>query len=435
MENILYLSQLLPYPPDAGAKVRQYLTLRYLAQRHRVTLVSFTRSDDSPAAKKHLETICAAVRTAPMQRSRGRDARYLAGSWLSGESFIIRRDRVKEMTALVRSELDTGGYSAVHADQLWMAQYALLAKGRVPRLVLDEHNACYQIYERLAEGEKNPVKHIALEREWRALRDYEARACAQFDRVVTVTEEDREILEGLVADLTPQPPSPSTSSGQAPSTRLRRAQSSRSGQAFQGKWGERPQFSTIPICVDTDAVAAVTPNQGAPNVLHLGTMFWPPNIEGVLWFAREAWPRVRAEIPEATFTIVGKNPPEAVRRLEGEGSGIIVTGYVPDPLPYLQQASAFVVPLFSAGGMRVKIVDAWRWGLPIVSTTIGAEGIVYQPGENICIADDADFFAAAVINLLRDGELNARLRQNGRRWVEEKYDWQRVYPAWEQVYG
>ena len=132
------------------------------------------------------------------------------------------------------------------------------------------------------------------------------------------------------------------------------------------------------------------PATSALNVLHLGTMFWPPNIEGVLWFAREVWPLVRAAIPQATFTVAGKNPPEAVRELEGEGSGIQVTGYVSDPLPYLQQASVFVVPLFSAVGMRVKIVDGWRWGLPIVSTTIGAEGIIYRSGENICIADDAD---------------------------------------------
>jgi glycosyltransferase involved in cell wall biosynthesis len=163
-------------------------------------------------------------------------------------------------------------------------------------------------------------------------------------------------------------------------------------------------------------------------------MFWPPNVEGVLWFVREVWPRVRAVIPAATFTVVGKNPPQDVRDLQTAGSGIEVTGYIPDPLPRLRGAGVFVVPLFSAGGMRVKIVDGWRWGLPIVSTTIGAEGILYQDNENICIADDAESFAAAVVRLLQDQALNARLRRSGRQWVEEKYDWQRVYPAWEQVY-
>jgi len=403
--RILYLSQLMPYPPDSGPKVRQYYTLRYLAQYHEVTLVAFSRPDDPPGAVEHMQRICAAVLTVPMVRSRVRDVISLAGSWLSRESFIIRRDTVPEMTQLVKHEIAGGKYEIVQADQLWMAQYGLLGVSSGALLVLDEHNACFRIFQRLAQGEKNPLKRIALEREWRALQRYEMRACSRFDRLVTVTEEDRSILEGLI---------------QEPSLGVEIAKS--------------PTFSTIPICVDTASVPAVRPVDGSQDVLLLGTMFWPPNIEGTLWFAHHVWPRVRKRLPGATFTIVGKNPPEVVRSLEREGAGICVTGYIPDSLPYLERAAAFVVPLFSAGGMRVKIVDGWRWGLPVVSTTIGAEGIRYTDGENIIIADDADEFAAAICNLLEDSELNCRMRQNGRSWVEEKYDWERVYPAWEDVY-
>jgi glycosyltransferase involved in cell wall biosynthesis len=409
--KILYLSQLVPYPPDAGAKVRQYYVLRYLTQSHKVTLVAFKRSDDQPEAQTHLEALCQAVHTVPMVRSRARDALALAGSWLSGQSFIIRRDSVPEMVTLVHNELLAGDYDAIHADQLWMAQYALLAaelasaKGILrPKLILDEHNACYQIFQRLAKGETNPMKRQVLEREWRALQRYEARACAQFDHVVTVTEEDRDILERMAAGV--------TSTGNT-----------------------TPHFTTIPICVDTDSVQSVTPQDAAMDVLHLGTMFWPPNVEGVLWFARWVWPIIRSQIPGSTFNVVGKNPPEALKALVGQGIGITVTGYMPDPQPYLERAGAFVVPLFSAGGMRVKIVDGWRWGLPVISTSIGAEGIRYQDGENIIIADNPETFASAVVRVLQDKELNQRLRVDGRRWVEEQYNWRRIYPAWEAVYG
>jgi glycosyltransferase involved in cell wall biosynthesis len=154
----------------------------------------------------------------------------------------------------------------------------------------------------------------------------------------------------------------------------------------------------------------------------------------VQWFGREVWTKVREQLPEATFTVVGKNPPDAIRALESQDLGVTITGYVPDPQPYLERAGAFIVPLFSAGGMRVKIVDAWRWGLPVVSTTIGAEGLRYQDGENILIADDAEAFAQALRRVLQDEDLNRRLRENGRHWVEEQYDWQRVYPAWDGVY-
>ncbi len=407
--KILYLSQLVPYPPDSGAKVRQYYVLRYLAQRHQVSLVAFSRPDDTPEALAHLKVFCKEVRTVAMERSRLRDGYALAGSWLSGESFIIRRDKVPAMTKLVQEQLLEGGFDVVHADQLWMAQYALLAdrlatQGRIrrPRLILDEHNACFQIFKRLAEGEPSPLKRRALDREWRALQHFEAQACSRFDQVVTVTEEDREILEPMVSAVSQSSP--------------------------------ELRFSTIPICVDTESVPPVVPVNARPEVLHLGTMFWPPNVEGVLWFARQVWPLVRAQIPEAAFTVVGKNPPEQVKALDGRDAGINITGYISDPQTYLERAKAFIVPLFSAGGMRVKIIDGWRWGLPIVSTTIGAEGIQYREGENILIADDPQSFAAAVVRVLQDSSLNQVLRERGRRWVEEKYNWQRVYTDWDQVY-
>ncbi len=403
--RILYLSQLMPYPPDSGPKVRQYYTLRYLTQHHQVTLVAFSRPDDPPGAVEHMQALCEAVHTVPMVRSKLRDAVSLATSWLKGDSFIIRRDTIPEMTALVEREIAGGKYDIIQADQLWMAQYGLKGEGSSARRVLDEHNACFQIFQRLAQGEKNPLKRLALEREWRALQRYEAWACSSFDRLVTVTEEDSKILGDLVDQA-----------------------------ALSSDKRQATVTTTIPICVDTASVPAVRPTPGSQDVLLLGTMFWPPNIEGALWFARQVWPQVRERLPDATFTMVGKNPPEALRSLQGESSGIRVTGYVPDPLPYLEHAAAFVVPLFSAGGMRVKIVDGWRWGLPVVSTTIGAEGIRYVDGENILIADEAGEFAAAVIRLLEDRELNLSLRRNGRLWVEEKYDWERVYPAWENVY-
>ena len=162
-------------------------------------------------------------------------------------------------------------------------------------------------------------------------------------------------------------------------------------------------------------------------------MFWPPNVTGVLWFAREVLPLIHETVPEARFVIVGKNPPTEVRALAADPR-IEVTGYVADPRPYLEAADAFVVPLFSGGGMRVKIVDAWLWGLPIVSTPIGAEGIEVQDGGNILLAGDAAAFGAATIRLLTDGELNRRLRVEGRRWVEERYAWQVVYRRVDAVY-
>ena len=112
-----------------------------------------------------------------------------------------------------------------------------------------------------------------------------------------------------------------------------------------------------------------------------------------------------------------------------------ITGYVADPTPYLAETAAFIVPLHAGGGMRVKILDAWCWGLPVISTRVGAEGIRVQEGENVRLADTPEAFAQAVVQVLRKPELAARLAAGGRRTVEVHYDWRRVYRAWDQVYG
>jgi glycosyltransferase involved in cell wall biosynthesis len=405
--RILFLSQLIPHPPDTGAKIRSLHTLRYLAQNHHVTLLAFTRLDDPLVAVEHLQGICEDVQVVPIQRRRLRDIQSMATSLLGRKSFVIERDFFPEMVQKVDQLMAAEAFDAVHADQLWMAQYAIRAISQKAgvKLVLDEHNACFQIFQRLAESERNPLKRLIYNREARVLHQYETWACSQFDRVVTVTQEDRAILSGM---------------GSKASTK---------------KWDD--VFTTIPICVDTQEVQPVNPIMDSYNVFYLGTMFYLPNITGVLWFVQQVWPRVLDRVPQATLTIAGKNPPAKIQALSTSndmGTTIQITGYVPDPLPYLERAAVFIVPLLAGGGMRVKIIDAWRWGLPIVSTSTGAEGIDYRDGENILIADDPGAFASAVVRVLCDPELALRLRENGRSWVEQHYDWRRVYPAWDAIY-
>jgi glycosyltransferase involved in cell wall biosynthesis len=195
------------------------------------------------------------------------------------------------------------------------------------------------------------------------------------------------------------------------------------------------KFTVVPICVDPDKAAPVAHRQdGPPTLLHLGTMFWPPNIQGVLWFAREVLPLIHRKEPDVRFVVVGKDPPAEVQALAADPR-IDVTGYVETLDPYLAAADAFVVPLHAGSGMRVKILDAWMWGLPIVSTPIGAEGIEVEVGKNILLAGDAPDFARATLRLLNDAALNDRLRREGRAWVEERYSWQAVYKQVDAVYG
>jgi len=411
MAQILFLTQVLPYPLDAGPKVRAYHMLRHLSARHEVTLASFVRGDDTAAAVEHLRNICAAVHTVPIRRSTWRNLRAGIKGIATGLPVVIARDEMAEMAETLRRLAHETPFDVVHADQLSMAGYGQMtvrfssppSGPRRPRALLDEHNAVYVLAERIAEGETHLARHALAAREAAAFARYEAAMCRAYDAILTVTAEDRDRLLMLC------PPE---------------------GRAVQAQ-----KFATIPICVDPQQTLAVRHQPAAaPTILHLGTMFWPPNVAGVLWFAREALPLIHRELPEVRFVVVGKNPPAEVRALTAD-SRVEVIGYVADPEPYLAAADAFVVPLHAAAGMRVKIVDGWLWGLPIVATPIGAEGIEVRDGENILIAGDAAAFAAAVLRLLNDPPLNDRLRAAGRAWVEAKYAWQVAYQQVDDVYS
>ena len=392
--NILFLTQVLPYPLDAGPKVRAYYVLRHLAQRHRVTLASFVRPSDTPAALAHLREFCAAVVTCPMPRARWREALAVGRSVGRGEPVLIARDWVPAMTAQLRALTAAQRFDVIHADQLWMAPYALAARSSGTRLVLDQHNAVYLIPQRLARAARGALRRGVWQREAALMARYEARACLAFDRVVTVTDPDQQALLALYPD------------------------------------GPRPAFTpAIPICIDAQAAPVGAP-AATPGILFLGGMHWPPNAEGVRWFAREALPVIQAQQPAAVFYAIGRQPPV---ELVGQ-PGLVAPGYVDDPETYWAQSRVFVVPLLAGGGMRVKILDAWARGVPVVSTTIGAEGLAYRAGENLLIGDTPTALADAVTRVLADPALAARLAEAGRRTVLAHYDWRTVYSAWETVY-
>ncbi|MCC6169384.1 MAG: glycosyltransferase [Caldilineaceae bacterium] len=403
--HILFLTQVLPYPLDAGPKVRAYYVLRYLAQHHAITLVSFVRPSDSAEALGHLAQFCAGVYTTSMPRQRWRDAGHLLRSLPSPTPFLIARDEVRAMRTLLAQVIaGQPAFDAIHADQLWMAPYARLAQAlgcgpRRPRLTLDQHNAVFMIPQRMGQDAGNPAKRLLLAWEARKLARYEIETCHAFDDVVWVTADDYTAVQ-------------------------RQANSSAGAVRNSG---------VIPICVDASA-AAMRRRAPAPRITFLGGLHYPPNAEGVLWFAKEVFPAVRAACPQAILTVIGKQPPPELAQMGIPAANLEVTGYVADPSPYLQETGAFMVPLRAGGGMRVKILDAWRWGLPIVSTTVGAEGLAARSGDNLLIADDARSFAAATIRLLGDAPEGARLAAAGRQTLAQRYDWRTVYPLWDRMY-
>jgi glycosyltransferase involved in cell wall biosynthesis len=380
--RILVLAQVLPYPPDSGPKVKTFGSVRALAAVHDVTVLAFSRSDADDAHARHLAAECACtVHTVPLRRGRRRDLLAAGYALLTGQSFILARDRRRGMHRMVHHLLRDRPFDVIHADQLNMAQY--VPERFSGQVIFDAHNAVWTITDRMAAHERSALRRIALHLEARRIRLAERRICERADVVLTTTVEDQ--------------------------TALRAA----SRKRF---WGE-----IIPIGV---AVPAEPPNQGtAPMLLHVGTMFYPPNADAVRWFVAEVFDRIRAAVPEARFVVVGARPPADIAALDDPARGIEVRGYVPDIAPLLAEAAATVVPTRAGSGMRVKILEAMAMGVPVVTTTVGAEGIRVVPETHLLIADDAAAFADAAVRLLSDPALRARLRVQAHALAAARYDW------------
>ncbi|MGQ0601233.1 MAG: glycosyltransferase family 4 protein [Anaerolineales bacterium] len=390
--KVLLLTQVLPYPPDSGPKIKTWNTLKYLARDHEITLVSFVRGDQA-AEVEALRRYCQAIHTVPLTRSPIADGWAMVSSLITGQPWMMVRDDQRAMRELIDQLCATTRFDVVHADQLNMAQYA----ARVPdaRRVLDAHNALWLLYQRLAATMPAGPRRWLLERDWRLLKDYEGRQLRECDFVLAVSDEDRSAL-------------------------LEAA-------------GETRGVTVIPIAVDLEELPFVPRRAEADHLFHIGTMYWPPNIDGMLWFIREVLPMIKAQHPDVALDIVGARPAQELSSLNGQ-DGINVTGYVQDPQPYLEQAGVFIVPLRAGGGMRVKILEALARGLPLVTTSLGCEGIAVEHGRHALIADTPAAFAQAVVRLLTDRVFAADLARRGRQLIEDVYDYQVACRPLDELY-
>ncbi len=398
--RVLFLTQVLPFPPDSGPKIKSWNVLKYLAREHDVTLVSFVRGDQA-AHVARLEAVCAGgVHTVQIQRGPMRDGMAMARSLFTGEPWMMARDIRADMQALVSRLATEGRFDVVHADQLNMAQYAELAAAKSParpRLVLDAHNALWLLYKRLAATMGPGPRRLMLERDWRLLKSYEGRIVREFDAVLAVSQEDRTALAEAA--------------------------------------GVERDMVVIPIAVDTDELPVVRRQSGARRMTHIGTMYWPPNIDGMLWFIQNIYPLIRQARPDTGLDLIGARPPRELVELKGQVPGLDVTGYVADVNAYLAQCGVFIVPLRAGGGMRVKILEALSRGLPVVTTTLGCEGIAVRHDEHVLIADEPADFAQAVLRVLGDPALAATLSRNGRRLIEQTYDYRAACRPLDHAYG
>jgi len=377
--RLLFITETVPYPLDSGGRIKTFHTLRMLSSAHQVRLHAFIRDQAQRAHQAPLEALGVPTRLHLVPRSMPREAWYAVRS-LAGAPYSVGRHFAAAAYDTVRREAAEWRPDLVYCDHLSMAEYA--RRLDVP-IVYDAHNVEYAILQRFAGTRANPVARAAATVEWRRVRRYEAEICRRSRLVFVVSDVDRRALAELS--------------------------------------GSRAPFVEVPIAVDAADTAPIAALTGEPRLLFLGGLHWPPNADALASFVRDVWPRVRASRPDATLTSVGRDDSPVADECRG-APGVRLTGWVPDIDPFVQASRALVVPMRAGSGMRVKILEAMARGLPVVSTTVGCEGIAAVPGEHLLLADGPEGFADAVLRVLSDDGLAATLARNARALVLARYD-------------
>jgi polysaccharide biosynthesis protein PslH len=392
--RILWLKTELLHPVDKGGRIRTYQMLRELKREHHITYLCLDDGTAAPDAPELAAEYCDELVRILFRRTANFSLRFwieVARSVVSPLPYTISRYRSAAFRDAVQRLTAADTFDVVVCDFLTPA---INVPAVLPcAAVLFQHNVEAAIWRRHYEVARGPLRKAFLWLEWQRVRRFEQQACRRFDHVITVSAEDR-------------------------ATTLH-------------EYGVAA--SDVPTGVDT---AYFRPSPGARRQPHhlvfTGSMDWLPNVDGMRFFVDEVLPLVKAKVPDVTLTIVGREPGPDIRALAAV-AGITVTGRVPDVRPFIDEASAFIVPLRIGGGTRLKIYEAMAMECPVISTSIGAEGLPLVEGVEILLADSPADYAAAVIRVLTEQAFAERLGRNGAETVRSRFGWDRAAEAFAHI--
>jgi sugar transferase (PEP-CTERM/EpsH1 system associated) len=385
--KILFITDLLPYPPISGDRIRVYNIIRRLARQHRVWLFSMF-SPEGTTGVTHMEEFCERVEAIDIPRQNpvfhlpGLMRFAFTGRPLGLKFFEseIQKNKIRELTKEEQFDI-------VNIEPSHMALYReSLTPNLHTKQVLGFHNIAFLQYERLYHFETTTIRKFRAWLHKVEMRHWEASYAKHFDRCTVVSEIERDLLLASNPHLV---------------------------------------VNVIPNGVDTKIYRPLSaPDRSAPDILFIGSMDCVPVQDAAYYFTKEILPRIQVEISEIELWLVGKNPSPDLMQLNS--AHVHVTGRVDDILPYYQRCAVCVVPLRAGGGTRLKILEAMALGRPVVSTTIGCEGLEVVDGEHLLIADTPEQFSEKTVRLLRDRQLYQYISSNGRRLVEVHYGWDKI---------
>ncbi|HKM51797.1 MAG TPA: glycosyltransferase family 4 protein [Isosphaeraceae bacterium] len=396
--HVAIIDEELPCPLNSGKRIRTYQLVSRLARRHRITYVCHRNADRleleqavSAFSDLGIETVVV-DRPVPPRSGLAFYGR-LAANVLSPLPYSVASHRSVSLDRAIRD------LAARDRVDLWQAEWtpyaASLQDLKNTRRLIMAHNVESKIWRRYWEQEPQGAKRWYIGRQWRKYERFEGRVCRQADQVVAVSDEDAALI--------------------------------------------RDQFGLAHVAVVENGVdtAFFRPDRSLREqglLLFLGSLDWRPNLDAVDQLLSTIFPAVRAQEPRARLCLVGRHPPEALRRRVASAPGVELHASVPDVRPFLARSMLLVVPLRIGGGSRLKILEAFAAGLPVISTRIGAEGLKVQSGVHLAVVENVAGMADPIVSLLKDPERRSSLAGEGRSLVEAHYKWQRLADQLERIW-
>ncbi|HXG37178.1 MAG TPA: glycosyltransferase [Bacteroidota bacterium] len=387
--TIFFLTPRIPYPPYRGDKLKIWNLLRQLSKRHRIVLVSFIQSEREREYVSPLSEVCAEIHLVSLPRWKSFFNCVVA--MFQNIPFQVAYYRSREMRRVIDRVVNQTKPDLIHTHLIRMAQYTAHRKS-YPR-VLDMTDAVSLYLARLSGHHRNPVIRAIVGVELKRMLSYES-IIAQFDRTLVCSSNDRDVL-------------------------LQHIPLARIDLLYNG------------VDLETFSING-TLRPDPYRIILTGNMSYYPNADGAKFFVREIFPHIRQQVPEAKLYIVGQDPPRSVKALASDH--VVITGFVPDiRLEYLKSAVAVSPIRFGAGTLN-KILEPLALGVPVVSTSIGIDGLGLTMGEDILVADKPQEFAQHVVQLLTNGQSRERVAGSAAEKVRTRFSWDRLTRDLEQIY-
>lgn len=388
--KVAVVTPYLPYPPDTGGKSRSFHLLRGLSRHHTVDLftVSYEPQSAYTEALRALRDFCITAHIVKLHKNS--EARTRLARTFDPLPRVVDHFHTPPSLSEVRQRLQEGQYDLLVVDEICMAPYSHGFSG--PKLVI-RHKVDHVHYREVAATQPLSVHKLMQWIDAYKLRRYERRVMSEFQAAICCSEDDAAVIRAL----NPEVP-----------------------------------IAVIGNGVDLSYFAPLIEVSGPPTLLYMGTMHYYPNIDAVHYFFRKIHPQLVKLVPGVQVWIVGHNPPTDIldwQRLPG----VTVSGSVPDVRPYLAKSTAMIVPLRLGGGTRLKILESIAAQRPVVSTSVGAEGLGLRHGKHLLIADNPREFAKQTAALLQDPTLRQRLIAAARPFVVARYSWQALGEQYEGV--